>query len=254
MLLYYITARTEFAGDAAVQRRCLLNKIADAAHCGIDYIQLRENDLTGGALQSLAQEAVHTVRENCRKTAAGERCTRLLINSRTDVALSVGADGVHLRSQDVSVRELQKIWNTGDSASPSQPAVFPAVSVSCHSDADVARAAAEHADLAVLAPVFEKRDLPAVAPAGLEALRRACAAGAGCDGRTRVCVRPRRRNINTSSVSATGTVAGSSSTKRNSRSKQSASSAVRSAPYSCQRRSIAVASSAPRTPATNRSP
>ena len=174
MLLYYITARTEFAGDAAGQRRCLLKKIADAAHCGVDYIQLRENDLTGGALQSLAQEAVHTVRENCRKTAAGELCTRLLINSRTDVALSVGADGVHLRAQDVSVRELQKIWSTGKSASRGKPAVFPAVSVSCHSDADVARAAAEHADLAVLAPVFEKRALPAVAPAGLEALRRAC--------------------------------------------------------------------------------
>ena len=33
--------------------------------------------------------------------------TRLLINSRTDVALAVEADGVHLRSEDVSARDAR---------------------------------------------------------------------------------------------------------------------------------------------------
>ena len=66
--------------------------------------------------------------------------------------------------------------------------------------------------------------------------------------------RPRRRAIRTSSVSATGTVAGSSLTKKNRRSKASASDAASAAPPSCQRRPIVLASSAPSTPATNRSP
>ncbi len=50
---------------------------------------------------------------------------------------------------------------------------------------------------------------------------------------------PRGGRSDTSSVSATGTVAGSSSTKKNSRSKPSASAAASAAPRSCQRRPIA---------------
>ncbi len=47
------------------------------------------------------------------------------------------------------------------------------VAVSCHSRAEVARAAQEGADFAVFGPVFEKARSPA-SPTGLEALREAC--------------------------------------------------------------------------------
>jgi hypothetical protein len=56
------------------------------------------------------------------------------------------------------------------------------------------------------------------------------------------------------SVSATGTVAGSSSRKKNSRSKASASSAASVAARICVWRPIVTASSAPSAPATNKSP
>ena len=44
-LLYYITDRTSFFGDEQARRRSLLDKIAEAATHGVDYIQLREKDL-----------------------------------------------------------------------------------------------------------------------------------------------------------------------------------------------------------------
>jgi thiamine-phosphate pyrophosphorylase len=157
LLLYYITDRTRFAGDEISRRHSLLHKIAEAARCGVDFIQLRERDLNGRELELLAREAIRAVRENSSRT-------RLLINSRTDVAIACGADGVHLRSEDVSPSEVRKAWEKGLKSAP-------VVSASCHSSGDVERAAAVGADLAVFAPVFEKQDSLA---AGLSALRAAC--------------------------------------------------------------------------------
>lgn len=157
LLLYYITDRTQFAGDEMSRCRVLLAKIAEAARCGVDFIQLREKDLSVRELEALAREAVRTVRENSSRT-------RLLINSRTDVAIACGAVGVHLRSEDVSAGEARAVWRRSMGAAP-------VISVSCHSLTEVARAAAEGADMAVLAPVFEKQGLSA---AGLGTLRAAC--------------------------------------------------------------------------------
>jgi thiamine-phosphate pyrophosphorylase len=172
LLLYYITARAQFPGDEAAQRRSLLHKIEQAARCGIDYIQLREKDLTVHELERLAAEAVSAVRSNSRRTAGGESSTHLLINSRSDVALAVGADGVHMRAEDISVHEVRELWKVASERSESGG--FPIISVACHGDAEVARAAAENADLAIFAPVFEKNGSPGATSTGLEALRQAC--------------------------------------------------------------------------------
>lgn len=154
MLLYYITDRAQFSGDEASRRRALLTKIAEAARSGVDFIQLREKDLTARDLEALAHDAVRMVRENSSRT-------QLLINSRADVAIACGAQGVHLRSKDVLPGEMRAAWRQAP----------PLISVSCHSPDDVARAAAEQADLAVFAPVFEKQGSSA---AGLDLLRAAC--------------------------------------------------------------------------------
>lgn len=157
MLLYYITDRTQFAEDETSRRRALLTKIAEAARCGVDFIQLREKDLCARELEALAQDAIRAVRENSSQT-------QLLINSRTDVAMASVADGVHLRSGDALPSEVRAVWEHS-------LGVAPAISVSCHTPAEVARAAAGAADLAVFAPVFEKTGSAA---AGLNALRAAC--------------------------------------------------------------------------------
>ena len=167
MILLYITDRVQFAGDESARQGALLAKIAEAARCGVDLIQLREKDLPVRELEILARAAVRVVRENSALEAE-KRETRLLINSRTDVAITSGADGVHLRSNDISPSEVQKIWVRGGQRTRAL------VSVSCHFAAEVARAAAEGADFAVSAPIFEKKDAPQARPAGLDGLREVC--------------------------------------------------------------------------------
>jgi len=164
VFLYYITDRTQLAADEDTRRRRLLEKIAAAARSGVDLVQLREKDLAARELESLACQAVHVIHENSGSAAAR---TRLLINSRADVAISVGADGVHLRGDDVAVQEVREVWTRRATSSP-------VISVSCHTPGEVARALSQGADFAVFAPVFEKQGSSAATTAGLGALREVC--------------------------------------------------------------------------------
>ncbi len=165
-LLCYITDRRQFAGDEASRRRQLLQKIAEAAKSQVDYIQLREKDLPIRELETLAREAVEIICSYRSETTRASPMTALLINSRTDVALVTGSNGVHLRADDVSPAEVRQIW-----AQAKGDAVRPIVGMSCHSSADIADAERQHADFALFAPVFEK---PGVEPKGLDALRQSC--------------------------------------------------------------------------------
>ena len=161
MLLYYITDRLQFPGNEHDQRERLLDKIAEAAHSGVDFIQLRERDLQSRELELLAHEAVHRIR------AVNGR-TRLLINSRADIALAAGADGVHLRSKDVSPEVVRKIWR--EAHGPGEPVI----AISCHRDAEVVAAEEAGADFVVFGPVFEKKGPPEIRSTGLDALRETC--------------------------------------------------------------------------------
>jgi thiamine-phosphate pyrophosphorylase len=174
-LLYYITDRSQFPGDESARHRSLLDKIAEAALADVEYIQLREKDLSTRDLEQLAREAVGIVRQ--LRTENRELRTRLLINSRTDVALATGADGVHLRSSDVDPAEVRNIWSQALARNPELAGRTPLVAVSCHSQAEVLRAQSEGTDFVVFAPVFEKKDRPGTSPAGVAVLREACQAG-----------------------------------------------------------------------------
>ena len=167
--LYYITDRSQFAGNEAARRQLLLRKISEATRAGIDYIQLREKDLPARELEELAGQAIRILEDERLRTANRDMRTALLINSRTDVALAAGAQGVHLRSDDISPADVRRICSTRAKGS-----VCLMISQSCHHRDDVEQAAKNGADLALFAPVFEKKDSPKAQPAGLDALRRAC--------------------------------------------------------------------------------
>jgi len=176
-LLYYITDRTAFPGDEPARRRRLLDKIAEAASQGINYIQLREKDLPTRELESLAREAMSVIRQKQKLTT--DHCplaTALLINSRTDVAIATAANGVHLQANDVSPTEVRAAWHrscgAGALAHENSPQE-PLIAVSSHSPQEVTQAAANHATFAVFGPIFEKKD---ALPSGLEALSQACRA------------------------------------------------------------------------------
>jgi thiamine-phosphate pyrophosphorylase len=92
--------------------------------------------------------------------------TALLINSRTDIALATGADGVHLRSDDISPSDVRR---TSTRAEGQQERIV--IGVSCHSTMEVGEAERQEADFVLFAPVFEKQGTQ---PGGLEGLREAC--------------------------------------------------------------------------------
>ncbi|HUJ93714.1 MAG TPA: thiamine phosphate synthase [Terriglobales bacterium] len=169
MLLYYITDRSQFAGDEAARRRSMLAKIAEAATFAVDYIQLREKDLSTRELEALAHQAINSLRAENQ-----EPRTVLLINSRTDVALASGVDGVHLRGDDISPSDVRKIWGQyGGTVDHAVPRATPIIAVSCHCVADVHQAAENRADFAVFGPVFEKSGSSS-RPTGVDSLALAC--------------------------------------------------------------------------------
>lgn len=157
MLLYYITDRKQFPGSEENRRALLLEKISEAARSGVDYIQLREKDLTGRELEVLAREAAQLVIKESSQT-------HLLINSRTDVALAARAHGVHLRSSDISPAEVREIWRQAGGEGKL------IVVVSCHTEFEVIAAEKSGAEFVVFGPVFEKAG---TAAAGLSHLRTA---------------------------------------------------------------------------------
>lgn len=182
-LLYYITDRTAFAPDEPTRRRRLLEKIAEAARSRVDFVQLREKDLSSRELEALARDAVQVIRQASHPVTDHIPPTpALLINSRSDIALAVDADGVHLRSGDISPQQVRNIWSRCVTTTPFQklktgstpPA--PLIAASCRTPAEVIQAAQAGANLAVFAPVFEKKDVPSAKPSGVAQLRQVCQA------------------------------------------------------------------------------
>jgi thiamine-phosphate pyrophosphorylase len=170
-VLYYITDRHQFSADESKARKHLLGKVCEAASAGVDYIQLREKDLPARDLERLALEARRAIIIGV--TANSKSTTRLLINSRTDLALASRANGVHLRSDDISPREVRGIWTKAEDNAHPDIRPLSVVAVSCHTPDEVNQAAENAADFAVFAPVFEKHG---ATPAGLDPLRQACRA------------------------------------------------------------------------------
>jgi len=149
---YYITDRHSAGG---VER--LLGFIARAAADRVERIQIREKDLAARQLCELVERAV---------ALAHPFGTEVLVNSRADIALECGADGVHLPGGSVAPCVLRAIV----------PAGFR-IGVSAHSLEELRAAQAEDADFAVFSPVFQPLSKAAYGPpVGLERLREATAA------------------------------------------------------------------------------
>ena len=140
----------------------LLTAALTAAPPGALAIQLRERSLSGAALYSLADR----LRALTTKYAAA-----LLINDRLDVALAVGADGVHLPTHGLPPPAARH--------AAERAGAHLLVSVACHSPAAAQKAAADGADLITFGPVWptpSKPDIPLppgqlrVHPVGIPAL------------------------------------------------------------------------------------
>jgi thiamine-phosphate pyrophosphorylase len=158
MLRYAITDRARVFGDEAAREAALLDQAARLAAEGVDYVQLREKDLPATALAALTRKLLDALR-------AHSPAPKLLINSRADVAVAAGADGVHLTSAEGSLTpaDVRRLY-----ASIGRPE--PVVSVSCHTLNEVAHARTAAPTLILFGPVFEKVGLDAGARQPAEAL------------------------------------------------------------------------------------
>ena len=149
MLRCYITDRGQLPS-----REALLAAIARNLIAGVDWIQIREKDLSACDLFDIVR---------CAQALPNPAATKILVNTRVDVALAAGAAGTHLPSGSPPSRHWRAI----------APPDF-LIGVSCHTIEEVRAAEQEGADYILFGPVFAPRskstDLP---PRGLDRLSEA---------------------------------------------------------------------------------
>jgi len=131
-----------------------LDVVARNLAAGVEWIQIREKELSARALFELVTAAMKLPNPHGSK---------IIVNTRADVAIAAGAAGVHLPSGSPAAR----FWR--------QPGFL--IGVSCHTLEEVRQAQAEGADYAVFGPVFTPLSKSSVLePRGVEGLTQAAAA------------------------------------------------------------------------------
>ena len=140
-----------------------------AALAGVDYVQVREKDLSARALRDLVTAVL---------AAIAGTATQVLVNSRPDIAVITGALGVQLPEEGLPPADVKR--------------AFPSLTVgaSCHSLEGARRAEAEGADFVVLGPIFRTpgKEERALGPEALASVARSLRvpvhAVGGIDART----------------------------------------------------------------------
>lgn len=154
MELMVITDRNKTRG------RSLAEVVEAACLGGVRWFQLREKGISVRELTGLAEEL--------RRVTAAHGAA-LIVNDRADVALAVGADGVHLPASGLSPEAARRVVGGG-----------MLVGVSTHSLAEAQRAAKAGADYICFGPVFYTPSKASYGPpVGLEALGEVVAAEPG---------------------------------------------------------------------------
>ena len=127
-----------------------LARVGASLEGGVDVLQLRVKDMEALQYMKLASK-VHKM--------AHDAGVPFVVNDRPDVALAVGADGVHLGQRDLPLEWARKIV----------PSAI--IGRSCHEPAHADAAMAEGADYFAVGPVWATPTKPGRAPAGLSYVR-----------------------------------------------------------------------------------
>jgi thiamine-phosphate pyrophosphorylase len=148
----YITDRRTLPADTP-----LLDSIARNLAAGIEWIQIREKDLSARELLDLTQRVL---------ALPNPQDSKILVNSRVDVALAARAAGAHLPAGSPAPHRWRACTPPGF-----------LIGVSCHTLDEVRAAEDEGADYAVFGPVFVPRSkAPGLEPRGIEGLAQAARA------------------------------------------------------------------------------
>lgn len=143
--------------DARLSRLSHAEQVARLAAGGATFIQLREKHLSPREFYHETEAAI---------TVARERGVRLIINDRADIALALGADGVHLGQHDLDPVAARRLLGSNF-----------IIGYSTHTVAQAIEAARLPLDYIALGPIFNTHTKQNPDPAiGLDALRQVRAA------------------------------------------------------------------------------
>jgi thiamine-phosphate pyrophosphorylase len=129
--------------------------VDEAVQGGAQVVQLREKNLPDRTLLQHAAE----VRKLTSRSGV-----KFIVNDRPDIARIVGADGVHLGQEDLTVRDAMRVMGTSAT-----------VGVSTHDVAQIERAAVDGATYLGVGPVFPSHTKQFDELAGLDFVREAAA-------------------------------------------------------------------------------
>lgn len=168
-LLCYVTDRSSLvAAEPGQAPSPWLEKIEATAAAEIDWIQIREKDLSGSAYRALTGEAMKLVNNSAAKPRVR---ARVLVNDRLDIALAAQADGVHLGEKSLLPEDARRLVQSFHRKRDFL------IGVSCHSLEAAKAAERGGADYLFFGPVFATPSKAAYgAPQGLDRLAEMCRA------------------------------------------------------------------------------
>ncbi len=135
--------------------RDLLETIDEALRGGVRAVQLREKDLTPKEIYDLARKI---------RSLTKEYGALFFINDRLDIAMAVGADGVHLTTQSIPTEAVREV--AGEKV---------IIGVSTHSIEELLTAKRQGADYVTFSPIFFTPSKAMYGPPkGITALEMAC--------------------------------------------------------------------------------
>ncbi len=165
-IVCYVTDRKALpAGKtaSALLDKILLDTIRAAVAAGVDWVQIREKDLSTRELFEFVREAVALA--SARPDSTHSHSSKVIVNDRLDVALAAGAAGVHLGHASAPAREVVRWCRAGNA-----PADF-LVGVSCHSLEGAQEAKNAGASYTYFGPIYETPSkIPFGKPHGIDEL------------------------------------------------------------------------------------
>jgi thiamine-phosphate pyrophosphorylase len=165
-LCYVTDRRALWPDDSSDTRASLSRKIETLVAAGIDCVQIREKDLFAREIGGLAREALRSSRAAAER---GRLAPRIVINDRLDVAIAMGAGGVHLGENGLPARAARSLLEKSGCVADFL------VGVSCHSRESVNKAEEDGADYVFFGPVFATPSKVAFgSPQGIAQLTQAC--------------------------------------------------------------------------------
>lgn len=180
-ILCYVTDRRSLPFPTSERENALLERIELAAAAGVDWIQIREKDLSGKACSALVSQAVERVR-SASESRGGETPgsrrgpARILVNNRLDIAIAARASGAHFGENSLPPRAIGQIRRLLAAQAASAARNF-SLGFSCHSLESARAAASSGASYVFFGPVFQTPSKAAFGrPQGLDRLAEVCAA------------------------------------------------------------------------------